>query len=71
MLDPEAPFEAFCAKKKIDLAAWAAARPAQEQHYRALYEHMGAVSFDHTHKFLINDWRLDFPLGAPADAASA
>ncbi len=69
MLDPEATFDAFFTKKKIDVAAFAAARPDEAARYRALYEQMGAVSFDHTHKFLINDWRLDFPLRASAPAA--
>lgn len=71
MLDPEASFDAFCQKKKIDRAAWAAARPAQAAHYAALYDQMGALSFDHSHKFLINDWRLDFPLAALPSAPSS
>jgi len=64
MLDPDMSFEAYAAKKKIALPAWQLARPSEVARVNERYQQMGAVSFDHTHKFLINDWRRDFPLAA-------
>ena len=69
MLDPEMSFEAYAAKKKIGLAAWQRARPTEVARVQERFEQMGAVSFDHTHKFLINDWRRDFPLAAAVPPA--
>lgn len=70
---PEAPqgppsFAAFIAKKRINLKAWAQARPQQVAHYKAQYQALGPTSFDQQAKFFFNDWRKDFPLASGADA---
>lgn len=55
-------FSDYLASKKIHAAAYQAARPADYAKYEALYVQMGTLSFDHQAKFLINDWRLAYPL---------
>jgi len=60
-MEPET-FEAFLTRKKIDAAAFAARLPADYAKYAAVFAEVGTNSFDHQTKFLLNDWRLDFPI---------
>lgn len=59
--DAPETFEQFLQRKKIDAARFAAARPQDYQHYAKVFAQVGTNSFDHQTKFLLNDWRLDFP----------
>lgn len=60
---PLPSFADFLTKKKVDAKAFATARPAEYTRYADAYAQQGPISFDHSAKFLFNDWRLDFPLG--------
>jgi hypothetical protein len=62
--DAAETFEQFLQRKKIDAVRFAATRPADYAHYAAVFVRVGTNSFDHQTKFLLNDWRLDFPVAA-------
>lgn len=59
--DPQAAFIAYLTKKKVNVAAMRAANPQAFDDLAALFNHIGRESFDQQKKFVINDWRLDFP----------
>ncbi len=52
----------FFVKKKIDLVQLKAANEPLFQEIVAHYEAMGPKSFDHTKKYLFNNWRKDYLL---------
>lgn len=54
-------FEQFLTKKKINVVLFATTNPKMFAHYAHIFEQVGAASFDHQTKFLLNDWRLDYP----------
>jgi hypothetical protein len=53
-------FEEFFAKKKIDLLKIKQADTTLFEKLKNEYELMGPKSFDHSKKFLFNDWRRNF-----------
>lgn len=53
-------FEEFFAKKKIDLLKIKQADLTLFEKLKNEYEQMGPKSFDHSKKFLFNDWRRNF-----------
>jgi hypothetical protein len=55
-------FEVYLEIKKVDADAWKAARPEEFERQAAAFDALGARSFDQQKKFLVNDWRLAFPL---------
>jgi hypothetical protein len=53
-------FEEFFAKKKIDLLKIKQDDTTLFEKLKNEYELMGPKSFDHSKKFLFNDWRRNF-----------
>jgi 5-bromo-4-chloroindolyl phosphate hydrolysis protein len=60
--DPAAAFEAFMAKKKIDIATFRADQPTEAARQAYLFVEMGPKSYDQRQKFFFNEWRLHYPL---------
>jgi hypothetical protein len=48
--------------KRIDIHAFANDRPDEAERQRALFERMGATSYEQRLKFFFNEWRLRYPL---------
>ncbi|TAE51047.1 MAG: hypothetical protein EAZ89_10835 [Bacteroidetes bacterium] len=55
-------FEDFLKSKRIDSAAFRAARPEEWESWRQLFEAMGPVSFDYQKKYFFNPVRRSFLL---------
>jgi hypothetical protein len=60
-------FEDYLAAKRIDSAAWQAARPEEYAEIQQLFATLGPRNFDQQKKFQINEWRLAFPALKPSD----
>jgi hypothetical protein len=57
-----APFAAFLSKKKINTQQFQTQQPQVFAALSIEYNGLGQAAFDQRKKFLINDWRLMFPI---------
>lgn len=55
-------FEAFLDKKKVNAPAFQQAEPQTYADWAARYTRMGMASFSQRYLFLLNEWRLAYPL---------